>query len=115
MAKLASCRECGGAFQAKRATQEFCCAACRRVFNNRKMVRGAALYDLVMVMRHNRAAAKDLGAWTLLCRMAAAFKAVDDRDRNGRRSWDDVGKVKSRNPYLSATIVGVNVDGVKRA
>jgi len=74
-------RECGISYEARRATREFCGAACRRAFNNRRMLRGADLYDLFMALRFDRENAKRSGAWSLMRRMAAHFKAEDDRAR----------------------------------
>jgi hypothetical protein len=78
MVKPGTCRECGTAYIARRATRAFCCAACRRAFNHRRLLRGADFYDLFMAMRCDRGNAADEGAWTLLCKMAAAFKSEDD-------------------------------------
>ena len=97
------CRECGAKFQLQRASREFCCAACRRVFNNRRMLRGAEFYDLVMATRFDRSAAQQNGAWSLLCRMAASFRYADQRERDGRPSWDDVAKIKARHARVLAT------------
>jgi hypothetical protein len=47
--------------------------------------------------------------------MVAAFKAEDDRERAGRRSWDDFGRVRERNGHLVATVVGVNVAGNRQS
>ncbi|MGD0024504.1 MAG: transcriptional regulator [Xanthobacteraceae bacterium] len=80
------CRECGASYEAGRATREFCGMACRRAFSNRRMLRGADMYDLLMQLRFDRERAKRSGAWSLLCRMAAAFKAEDDRERAGHAS-----------------------------
>jgi hypothetical protein len=104
-----NCRECGNSFSAQRATSEFCSTNCRTQFHNRRALRGAQLYDLIMTMRYDRAA----GAWSMLCRMAASFKIEDDRERPGRRSWDKVAKVRDRNAHLSAATVGINIVGVK--
>jgi hypothetical protein len=108
------CRECGGGFSPKRDTREFCSPRCRAAFNNRRLRRGAHLYDLVMEWRFRRTAAAESGAQSLLCRMAAAFKAEDDLERPGLQSWDDVGRVRERNSHLVATVVGVNVAGNRR-
>jgi hypothetical protein len=109
-----TCRECGAAFTARRASVDFCSAACRGALNNRRLKRGGQLYDLVMAWRFDRTAAAASGAQSLLCRMAAAFKAEDDRDRAGRPSWDDVARVRERNSHLVATVVGTNVAGNRR-
>jgi hypothetical protein len=112
---VGTCRECAAPFSAPRTTREFCSVSCRQTFNNRKLIRGAAMYDIIMAMRFDRAAAKDSGAWSLLCRLAASFKAEDHRDRGGRKSWDDLPRVRDRHTSLSSTVVGVNVAGVRRA
>ena len=77
------------------------------------MLGGAAFYDLVMASRFDRDAAKAAGAWSLLCRMAAAFKAEDDAERASRKSWDDAAKVRARNAHFIAMLVGVNVAGTR--
>ncbi|BAQ17434.1 hypothetical protein GL4_1985 [Methyloceanibacter caenitepidi] len=78
------------------------------------MARGAEMYDLLMAMRFDREAARDAGAWSFLCRMASEFKRLDQRDREGRRSWDPPATVKARHPRLAATVVGLNVAGGRR-
>jgi hypothetical protein len=105
------CRECGARFEAKRVSREFCCTKCRQTFHNRAASRGADLFHLFMAMRFDRANAEVAGAWSLLCRMAAAFKAEDDRDRAGRVSWDEIEKVKARNAHLLATVVADDLAG----
>ncbi len=109
-----ACRECGATFSAQRQGREFCRAACRRAFYNRKALRGAQLYDLIMALRFERPRAEELGAWSLLCRLAASYKAADDRERAGRRSWDGIDKVRDRSTHLLATIIGRNVAGSGR-
>jgi hypothetical protein len=56
-------------------------------------------------MRFDRDRAQEDGAWSLLSRMASSFKAEDDRDRGGLKSWEPVAVVKARHPDLSATVV----------
>ena len=114
MTKAATCRECGAPLKAQRNGAEFCSAACRTAFHNRRARRGADFYDVVMCWRFDRAGATAAGAMTLLSRMAAAFKADDDREHAGRKSWDDIAKAKERNPYLMATVVGHDVAGLRR-
>jgi hypothetical protein len=94
---VVSCRECG-----EQASREFCNSGCRGTFHNRRKQRGAALYDVVMSMRHDRETARAGGAWSLLCRMAADFKSDDDEKRAGRRSWDPICVVKARHSRLAA-------------
>jgi hypothetical protein len=113
-AKTGTCRECNAGFQAQRTTREFCCTGCRRAFNNRRMLRGLLALDLVMAHRFDRKAFEAAGGRKLLSRLASIYRAEDDRDRAGRKSWDDLTKVLERNPYLSATVVETNVAGTRR-
>ena len=99
------CIECGCPFLPVRAHGEFCEAACRKAFNNRRLVRGAELYDLFMALRYDRGVAKTLKVWRLICRMASAFRAEDVAQRDGRRSWADPAEIIARRPYLEATVI----------
>jgi hypothetical protein len=100
------CRECGGSFAVKRAGRDFCSVCCRQIFHNRKALRGALLYSIVMAMRFDRAAAIEAGAWSLLCRLAATFRAEDRLHRDGWISWETVADIKRRNPHLTSTLLG---------
>lgn len=44
-----TCLECHGSFKSKHYSADFCGAACRATFNNRRARRGAVLYDLLMI------------------------------------------------------------------
>lgn len=46
-----SCKECNGPFESRQYNADFCTNACRSAFNNRRMKRGAVLYDLLMMER----------------------------------------------------------------
>ena len=46
-----TCRECSVPFDSRQYNADFCSDGCRRTFNNRRMKRGAILYDLVMIER----------------------------------------------------------------
>ena len=88
-----SCVECGGAFNAvSRKTaagvnkSRFCGTPCRKKFNNRRMVRGAILYDLSMTMRKDR---KD-GSFGDLCHQISLFLAADREA--GRQTHNTYGK-----------------------
>jgi hypothetical protein len=108
-AKTGICRECRAKFEARRSTKEFCCTACRQVFNNRKRTRGAEIYDFAMEWRDDRS---DTTALTLLCRVLAKFKEEDDRA--GRRSWDSATSVINAHPYLAAALLDTNIAGMRR-
>jgi hypothetical protein len=104
-----ACRECRAKFTAQRATKEFCSTACRQAFNNRKMIRGAAIYSLAMEWRADRS---DKTALNLLCRLLAEFRSDDERA--GRRSWDSAASVIRDKPYLTATLLDTNLAGMRR-
>lgn len=87
MTKLQVCQECGQPLTARRAGQEFCKPACRQTFNNRRMQRGAELYDLFRAMRRERADAKGMNLWTEMCRLELKWQTEDDAARPGRRSY----------------------------
>jgi len=67
------CLECGQPFKARAYGADFCGAACKQKFNNRRATRGALLYDLTMAElestsmfeRYQLAGRKDLviAAW----------------------------------------------------
>jgi len=86
-----TCLECGAAFIARRTAAEgeslFCSTPCRKAFNNRRMTRGAQVYDLFMALRYQRGVAKLYGVWTILCRVAQDWREEDVRERAGRVSW----------------------------
>src|SRR5579871_6585351 len=81
------CLECGDSYEALKPFGGFCCPAHRAQWNNRRKQGGVELYDLVMAWRCERGLSKTLGLWKLVCRLAAAFRAEDLRERAGRRSW----------------------------
>lgn len=80
------CQECGNAFQSKKQAL-FCCAPCRQAFNNRRMQRGAELYDLFRTLRRERSEAKRLNIWTQICRLELKWQEDDEQKRPGRRSY----------------------------
>jgi hypothetical protein len=101
-----ACIECGNAYTALTREAEFCGKACRQAFNNRRMTRGAFMYDLIMAMRFDRPLAKQFKVWVMLCRMAADFRKEDVEARAGRKSWRHPKIVLSRHTHLhSVTLV----------
>lgn len=109
-----TCSECGEGYIAHRAHGDFCSRACRRVWNNRRSVRGAELYDLVMALRFDRAMATKFKVWKLICRMASGFRDEDERERTGRQSWRAPHEIIARHPYLRADVLANNVAGARR-
>ena len=93
------CIECGGRFEARHRKAEFCCSEHRYDYSNRRRARGMALYDVFMAMRFERVLAKVYGLWTLMCRMAEAWRDEDKRERAGRKSWQDTKELHERGEY----------------
>lgn len=81
------CRECNGEFKATRSDAQFCGQQCRTDYTNRRRERGAKLYDLFMISRYDRTAAKRDNVWSLMCRMAEQWNAEDKAD--GRQAHYD--------------------------
>lgn len=51
------------------------------------MVRGAEIYDLLMIARYEREAATKNKVWRAINRLAAKYRDEDKAERDGRRSW----------------------------
>lgn len=94
------CKECGCELERTRQPRMFCSTAHRQAFNNRRLERGAALYDLFMAMRYDRDRATELGLWAIMCRMAKDFREEDERERDGRKSWQPADAVLGRLPVI---------------
>lgn len=86
------CPECGQAVSAAGKPKLFCSVSCRQSFNNRRMTRGADLYDLFRALRRNRAQAKELNLWTIICRLEKAWQDEDEASRDGRQSYQSPRK-----------------------
>lgn len=99
------CQECGEPLAGMKPEARFCTSKCRLAFNNRRLQRGAELYDLFMAMRYDRSAAKDAGAWSMLCRMAQQMREEDLRERDGRKSWQPASRVLKDRPDLHSVVV----------
>lgn len=82
------CAECGNEFGSNRPHAEFCGTACRKVYNNRRAVRGAELYDIVMTWHLDRELSRPEKLLSLMGNLASAYKASDKHLRQGRRSYD---------------------------
>lgn len=94
------CDECGTAYKPHRVDALFCSTPCRKSFDNRAMVRGREMYSLFMCMRYERGLAKALGVWAIMCRMAMIWREEDNRDRDGRKSWQSPRRVIDRLPVV---------------
>lgn len=107
---MTACLECGS----RTDGFDFCGGAHRKAWNNRRMVRGAELYDLFMALRYDRAAAVKLRVWKALCRLGVKYRDEDYAERAGRASWRPPARVLDRHPYLAATSICDNVTGARR-
>lgn len=94
------CCECGGLFKPKRPGSLFCCTEHNTEFRNRRMARGAQLYDLFMEIRYNRAGAT--GLWSVMCRLAEAWREEDKKERKDFTSWQDPAAMIEEEPHLIA-------------
>lgn len=111
---IVTCRECGGKAHVSRPDARFCSSACKAAFNNRRAMRGAQLYDLMMANRHERGVAKLLGIWTLITRLTMYWREQDVAERGGRRSWVAPQEAVEANNWANATVVNRNAAGARR-
>jgi hypothetical protein len=85
--KPRKCDEDGKEFVPTKPEQRFCCAACRKAFNNRAMTRGAALYHLFRAHRRERERSGEMGLWSKLCELELVWHN-EDHDA-GRKGYTD--------------------------
>lgn len=85
--RVCVCLNCGESFEQGRKAAEFCSRKCVRAWNNRRYIRGAELYDLMMIQRFDRGEATKHKVWTALTRLTRQYRDEDIRERGGRRSW----------------------------
>ena len=93
-----TCRECGSAFEAKKAWGEFCSTKHRQDFDNRQSSRGGELYAFAMNWRYGEGRdgkrpdgkskrTRDKEALQILVKLMEAFHAEDEAERAGRPSY----------------------------
>lgn len=84
------CRECGCdlAPLGLRKGAVFCTPVHRKAWNNRRMVRGAELYDLLMADNYERDLRGEHKLLGLAHSLMRAYRDSDKHLRNGRKSWD---------------------------
>lgn len=100
------CLECGNQFVPAEGRQAaFCCREHKTKWNNRRLKRGAEFYDLFMALRYERETAKEEGVWTTLTRLSQHYREQDEREREGRRSWQKPRAIRDRRPHLEAIVV----------
>lgn len=84
------CRECGCdlAPLGLKPSAAFCSPAHRKAWNNRRMIRGAELYDLIMADQYERDLRGPLELRAQISRLARVYRDADKALRNGRQSWN---------------------------
>lgn len=93
------CKECQIEFLAPSARKRFCAVKCEKAFNNRRMTRGAILYDLFMAGRYEREKAEKLTR-SLMSRLAMRFRDEDQ----GRKTWQDLADTLDKLPVVDRHI-----------
>lgn len=96
------CLECGAAFARGARRAEFCGRKCVRTWNNRRMLRGAEVLDLLMTARFDRSKATAFKVWRTMNRLAALYREQDQAERDGRRSWRRIEAIREAKPFLWA-------------
>lgn len=99
------CPECGTKHLASAKHGRFCSREHRNAFNNRRMTRGLAIYDLLMACRYQRGLAKRMKLWGLLCKILVTFREEDQQERDGRASWLHPNDVVPRYHHLYAETI----------
>lgn len=90
------CQDCGDKFGTDRGNAKFCSDTCRKAFNNRRMKRGAELYDFYMMIRYERSATMRDGtlqanvAKGMMEKLGELYREADKTNRGGRKSWFDI-------------------------
>ncbi len=90
LSKCTHCRECGTELTPEQRKKGacFCQPAHRKAWNNRRMIRGAELYDLWMERRYARDSKAAQEALTTMSNLGRAYHDADVALRDGRKSWN---------------------------
>lgn len=88
---MVQCRECGNEYTPRtgrgRTNAVFCARECAQTFNNRRLRRGAELYDMFRVHRRERSASKRLGVWSIMCSLDTRWQEEDDAAGRETKSY----------------------------
>ena len=85
-----ACIECGGSFQPRQYSADFCGAPCRQAFNNRRARRGAILYDLVMIEARQPGAYKTEQLDAAFKQLVQRFQEEDEGKKRTHKRLHDV-------------------------
>jgi hypothetical protein len=72
-----TCSECGKTYQPRQWNSAFCGTPCSKVFNNRRAMRGAIMYDLIVAQDAKPEAFASAGLEGRLDDLLAAWKEED--------------------------------------
>jgi hypothetical protein len=100
-AAIRHCRECKTplAVNSGRGRPKlYCSVNCNKAFDNRRMIYGAVVFDLVATMRFERSKAKRLGVWATLCRVMKDYHEAHDH-----KIWRDIEDVLQDVTHLRFT------------
>jgi len=103
-----TCIECAVEFTPKKSSAHFCGTPCRKAFNNRRMTRGAIIYDLFCAMRYDRSWAKTVGLWQLMCRLLSEWRE-EDQERNRQTFVRPQGWVNENAAWLRSKVFKVAI------
>lgn len=81
-----TCKECAAPFTSRQYNAEFCGNPCRAAFNNRRMKRGAALYDLLMIEAYDPKSFASQGLEGRVAELIERFR-LDDEKAKHTRTW----------------------------
>lgn len=87
-----TCKECNNPFESRQYNAAFCGAPCQRAFNNRRLQRGAVLYDLLMIEAYDPEAFKRHGLAERRQELIERFHE-EDTAANRKRSWKRANEV----------------------
>lgn len=99
---IRQCRECGEPLAVKSGPgrpRKYCSVACNKLFDNRRMTRGALMYDLVMMWRWDRPAERKHDIRKLMGRVASEYFTEDQR----WPTWRDIDDVLQDVTHLRFT------------
>lgn len=82
-----SCLECASPLAPSKRERRFCSSICKSTFNNRRLRRGAEIYDLFRAMRRDRKLASELDIWTEMCRLDTLWEDEDRAENRVAKSY----------------------------
>jgi hypothetical protein len=94
---MAKCIECGA--DHGRAS-EFCSNKCKQTFHNRRAMRGAIAYDMLMSMRFDRNGDIKMNEMRQLMQTVATEWRQEDIKAGRKKTWSSVKDWLAKNPWV---------------